>query len=189
MCHIYIGSTVTASAAAWSIDGHGGKDVSKYMKKHFYQAFVEASASDSSDNKENNSNNSNSFVKSALKKALHSVDQDILTGPVSKSLHYQGCTSCMVYLDKLAAGSSSSLTSSVLSANVGDSRAVLARGVKAVDLTEDHKPNLPSERDRGESVSVWRSLLYWLCNEKLLRVQYCRRCVSVFPGLPPLSLV
>lgn len=36
-------------------------------------------------------------------------------------------------------------------AHAGDSRAVLARGARAVRLTEDHKPCLPAERMRVEA--------------------------------------
>jgi len=36
-------------------------------------------------------------------------------------------------------------------AHAGDSRAVLARGRRAVRLTEDHKPCLPAERLRVEA--------------------------------------
>jgi len=35
-------------------------------------------------------------------------------------------------------------------ANAGDSRAVLCRGGKAIDMSEDHKPNLPAEKARIE---------------------------------------
>jgi serine/threonine protein phosphatase PrpC len=131
-------------------DGHGGKDVSKYMKDHFYKAFENtlfhsisgASASASSDA------TTDCVVSNALKKALSAVDDDILTGPTSRKLHYQGSTSCMLYLEK--SGSQDSPFTSVVSANVGDSRAVMARGLKSVELTEDHKPNDPLERQRGE---------------------------------------
>jgi protein phosphatase 1G len=49
-----------------------------------------------------------------------------------------GCTAvvCLVRPDVLVV------------ANAGDSRAVLSRRRQAVPLSEDHKPNLPTERDR-----------------------------------------
>merc|ERR1719476_703845 len=37
---------------------------------------------------------------------------------------------------------------SIVVANAGDSRAVLCRRGKAIDLSEDHKPNLPQELAR-----------------------------------------
>lgn len=40
----------------------------------------------------------------------------------------------------------------IISLNIGDSRAVLCRGGRAFDLTIDHKPNLPSEKERIENL-------------------------------------
>lgn len=39
----------------------------------------------------------------------------------------------------------------IIAANCGDSRAVLCRAGKAIELSEDHKPELPSERRRIEA--------------------------------------
>lgn len=38
-------------------------------------------------------------------------------------------------------------------ANAGDSRTVLCKKSKAKDLSEDHKPELPSERNRIEKAN------------------------------------
>lgn len=37
---------------------------------------------------------------------------------------------------------------SYIAANLGDSRVVLARGLQAIELTNDHKPELPLETER-----------------------------------------
>jgi serine/threonine protein phosphatase PrpC len=149
-------------------DGHGGADVSKYMKTHFYGVFLKAlddvyeSDSDASaraNGSSSSSSSSTSHVTASLRKALASIDHDMLTGPQSRHLHQQGATSCMVYLHKSSSGASS-----LISANVGDSRAVLARGGRAVDLTEDHKPDLPSERARGTHSCATKTLLAVDCS-------------------------
>ena len=56
---------------------------------------------------------------------------------ISKHDHV-GSTATMVALDN----------SSIWSVNVGDSRSVLCRSGKAIDLSIDHKPNMPSELER-----------------------------------------
>jgi len=48
-----------------------------------------------------------------------------------------------------------------ITANLGDSRAVLCRSGKAVDLTQDHKPDLPAEKQRVEALGgrvAWHGL-------------------------------
>ena len=41
---------------------------------------------------------------------------------------------------------------SIISCNIGDSRAILSRHGKAIDLTVDHKPDSPSEKARIEKL-------------------------------------
>lgn len=81
----------------------------------------------------------------ALKSAFEKIDAE-----VQRISHwsYQGSTALAVKLHKHV----SSPKTVLIAANVGDSRAVLCRGGKAVDLTKDHKPNDPEERKRIEGL-------------------------------------
>jgi serine/threonine protein phosphatase PrpC len=81
----------------------------------------------------------------ALKAAFEKIDAE-----VQKISHwsYQGSTAVAVKLHK----SASSNNTVLISANVGDSRAVLCRAGKAIELTRDHKPNDPDERRRIEGL-------------------------------------
>ena len=51
-----------------------------------------------------------------------------------------GCTACVVLITK----------TEIYCANAGDSRAVVCRKGKSKNLSEDHKPDLPSEKRRIE---------------------------------------
>ncbi len=84
----------------------------------------------------------------ALRGALKRIEREVLR---QDDLEYQGSTAVVVivHVDELG-------HRSLLSANIGDSRAVLSRGGKAVDLTRDHKPSEEREMARiramGEEV-------------------------------------
>lgn len=54
-----------------------------------------------------------------------------------------GCTACVALVTK----------AEIYVANVGDSRAVLCRKGKAIEMSEDHKPNLEKERTRIEKAN------------------------------------
>ena len=43
----------------------------------------------------------------------------------------------------------------LLVANAGDSRAVLSRRGRAIDLSRDHKPSCPAERERVRAAGAW----------------------------------
>ena len=93
---------------------------------------------------------------SALKSAFEKIDNE-----VQRISHwsFQGSTAVAVLVCDLPLTTSSiteqhhhQTKTMLVSANVGDSRAVLSRAGKAVALTKDHKPNDPSERARIEKL-------------------------------------
>lgn len=130
-----------ADTAAFAVmDGHGGKEVARFCERYLP---VEISKGPSQD------------PHAALVSAFHRMDERLAEPDVFEELRehggflsgaqasdanpeFVGCTAvvCLVQPD------------CIVVANAGDSRAVLARRRQAVPLSEDHKPNLPVERDR-----------------------------------------
>lgn len=79
-------------------------------------------------------------VAAALKDSFDQVDKEILH---NDEYEYQGSTAVATLLHEASDG-----TRTLLSANIGDSRGVLSRQGRAVDLTRDHKPNDDTEKAR-----------------------------------------
>jgi len=163
-------------------DGHGGHGVSSYLKDHLYntiQTTLQSGANDTNDttdttaSKKNywddkddtqdeldddeddddlsNDNNNASIVKysKAIQQSITKIDNDVLS---KTDLEHQGSTAVAIYLHEDIITNQRT----ILSANVGDSRAILSRRKKAIDLTRDHKPNEEKERNRilamGETI-------------------------------------
>eukprot|EP00956_Cyclotella_meneghiniana_P024927 scaffold50956_cov73-Cyclotella_meneghiniana.AAC.5 len=59
-----------------------------------------------------------------------------------------GSTACAVVIHE----NTTTGKRSIISANLGDSRAILSRNGTAIDLTEDHKPNNKLEKERIEAL-------------------------------------
>ena len=81
-----------------------------------------------------------SAVANALKDSFDLIDKEILA---NDEYEYQGSTAVAILLHEANDGART-----LLSANIGDSRGILARDGKAVDLTRDHKPNDDKEKAR-----------------------------------------
>lgn len=79
-------------------------------------------------------------VATALRDSFDQVDREILK---NDEYEYQGSTAVAALLHETPAG-----VRTLLSANVGDSRGILSRRGRAVDLTRDHKPNDDQEKAR-----------------------------------------
>ncbi|KAG9409136.1 hypothetical protein AC1031_019399 [Aphanomyces cochlioides] len=109
-------------------DGHGGADVATYLKEHLYDAIVNALGPKDTWSIED--------IEQSLRLAFREADAAIL----DREWLTQGSTATAVLL----------IDDLIWSMNVGDSRAVLCRNGRALNLTRDHKPNDPIERARIE---------------------------------------
>ncbi|XP_021274358.1 probable protein phosphatase 2C 47 [Herrania umbratica] len=108
-------------------DGHGGLDAASFTRKNILKFIVEDS---------NFATGTKKAVKSAFMKADHAFAD-------AKSLDSSSGTTALTALI---------LGKTMLIANAGDSRAVLGKRGRAIELSKDHKPNCTSERLRIEKL-------------------------------------
>ena len=149
-------------------DGHGGSGVSGMLRDHVHRLYskalsqqhseeIQRSANDEIlvvDNDDSNetatvTHTGSSFPSiqshiSAIRGALKRIERESLR---HDHFEYQGSTAVVVLVH---VGENGERT--LVSANVGDSRAILCRGRKAVDLTRDHKPSDEREKARIRSM-------------------------------------
>ena len=122
-------------------DGHGGKEVAIFVERHFCEELLK------------NSNFSSSRFESSLRETFLQMDRLILSKEGQKELtriqkdlpdsapvamvadSFAGCTAVVA----LVKGRT------LYVANAGDSRCVLAEEGKAIEMSHDHKPDLPVE--------------------------------------------
>lgn len=116
-------------------DGHGGKSVASYACNGLYVAFLQHLG-------ESQRSHSRAEIEAAFVAAAATVSQQIDRFPMWL---YQGSTACSVFVN---VDEDSAAPVSYTSMNIGDSRAVLARGRETIPLTIDHKPDSPSELKR-----------------------------------------
>ncbi|GMI57275.1 hypothetical protein TeGR_g11331 [Tetraparma gracilis] len=144
-------------------DGHGGSQVSKHLRQTLPGRFDRALRAGSAEARVNQA--SAAEVEVALSQALRGAARDVERKP---TWQYQGTTAVCVYVHDEGAGDAGEEGEegggadastddkwkgrTLVVANVGDSRAVLSRGRKALDLTTDHKPNDKKERERVEKL-------------------------------------
>ncbi|KAL7448879.1 hypothetical protein ACHAWC_000999 [Mediolabrus comicus] len=131
-------------------DGHGGAAVSRYLRQNLYanvQAALPMSASAVEANMKGRQDESSTLASrdvlimaSAICSAFDKVDNEVQD---ISHWSYQGSTASAVVIHQNVDG-----TRTIISANVGDSRAILGQNKQAIDLTRDHKPNDEVERNR-----------------------------------------
>lgn len=137
-------------------DGHGGGGVSTWLRSQLYgllQHYLKETHWEEQEDEHDNRKPSLSAYVAALRKAFSQVEKDVVA---QETLAYQGSTAVAVVMHESDDGHRT-----LISANVGDSRAILSRRGKAIDLTRDHKPNEEREKARilnmGEAIE-WDSL-------------------------------
>lgn len=125
-------------------DGHGGAMVSRYTSDTIYDKIKKYLAVES----EAAHPSIGALVKS-ISSAFDELNDEVLS---VDDYQYQGSTAVAVYVHE----DEVTKERTIVSANVGDSRAVLARGSRAVSLTRDHKPDDEHEKKRilsmGETI-------------------------------------
>ncbi|KAK9914888.1 hypothetical protein WJX75_001932 [Coccomyxa subellipsoidea] len=115
-------------------DGHGGPHAADFVRANLFDSLL-------------GNPNFPSDVPMALGEAFVETDKRYLQADTGANRD-DGCTAVTAVL----------MDHTVVVAHVGDSRAVLSRGGKAIPLSEDHKPNRSDERSRIEAaggVVVW----------------------------------
>lgn len=146
-------------------DGHGGSAVSAYLRDSLYKLVQQAlkqkqweesddeiltttvqglppSTSPSFEDLEGKGASVSAHV-SALRTGFEQAEKNVLK---ETKWNFQGSTAVVVWIHETSTSDGAQRT--LVSANVGDSRAVLSRNGKAIDLTHDHKPNEEHEKAR-----------------------------------------
>ena len=117
---------LTDANIAGVFDGHGGSGISEFLQI-FLLPEIEKRLQD----------DHGAGIEEVMKAAIAEIDKQALQ---IERFTFEGSTAVVVKLHE----------GKWVTANVGDCRAVLSREGKAVDLSNDHKPNAPTERERIE---------------------------------------
>ncbi|KAG7550220.1 PPM-type phosphatase domain superfamily [Arabidopsis thaliana x Arabidopsis arenosa] len=108
-------------------DGHGGARAAEYVKRHLFSNLITHPKFISD-------------TKSAITDAYNHTDSELLKSENSHNRDAGSTASTAILVgDRLVV------------ANVGDSRAVISRGGKAIAVSRDHKPDQSDERERIEN--------------------------------------
>jgi protein phosphatase 2C family protein 2/3 len=113
-------------------DGHGGPLVSRFVGKRLHEMFDMLWKA--------SHGNGQVTMAGMLTKTFMMMDEAIARDTTGEESGSTGSTSCVVVVNRPE--------KRFWCANSGDARAVLCRANRAVDLSFDHRPSLPSERKR-----------------------------------------
>ncbi len=106
-------------------DGHGGADVAHYCAKNLMPALQQCPLFSSN-------------MRAALIQAIEKTNSDLGKSDLKDAAEFMGSTAIVAVIKD----------NDLFIANVGDSRAILSRGGKAVALSQDQNPTRPDEFER-----------------------------------------
>jgi serine/threonine protein phosphatase PrpC len=145
-------------------DGHGGGGVSTFLRENLHDKInkhLQKSLKAGGGHQENNNAHSVPKMVHAIRAAFNEVDSEVLA---IDDYQYQGSTAVAVYLHE----DTNSGARTLISANIGDSRAILSRNQRAVEITRDHKPDDDVEKERLISIG---ETIEWDNYSKVYRVR------------------
>lgn len=131
-------------------DGHGGKLVSKFAKDTLPTFFIK---------KNNKLFKDSEYTAKYINKVFKKFN-GILEKRHPRAASYSGSTCCMGIITR---DEKSDKKGNILwIINAGDSRAILGNKIGlAIPLSHDHKPNMPDERKRIESIEGGKNKIYY----------------------------
>ena len=161
-------------------DGHGGKEVAIFVERHFCTELEKLSNYQS--NRFDHALRENFLLMDRLiqtkegQRELTRIQKDLPESSNSTLTmdSFAGCTAVVALIKG----------KNLWVANAGDSRCVLAEGGKAIEMSHDHKPDLPGERSRiaraGGTVEDGRVMGNINLSRSIGDLEYKRN-----PALPP----
>lgn len=124
---VYLGLPICGCDFVAVYDGHGGPLVARYAGKKTHEIF-DGLCRQSND------------IAASLVKAFLLTDESLSRETTPDESGSTGCTANAVVV--------SHTSKKIYCANSGDARSVLCRNGQAINLSEDHRPSLESERNR-----------------------------------------
>mmetsp|Transcript_59309 Transcript_59309/g.109627 ORF Transcript_59309/g.109627 Transcript_59309/m.109627 type:complete len:648 (-) Transcript_59309:36-1979(-) len=121
-------------------DGHGGRECVSFIRRHLHMNFVAALHAKGGLDR---SSQVHQDIYECLDYGFKETDRQFLS-MVQQGQGYTGSSGCAAVVACIVGGW-------VWCANVGDSRAIICRGGKAVALSLDHKPDREDEASRIEA--------------------------------------
>jgi len=113
-------------------DGHTGPSCADYLRNHLHEEII-TSLKDL-----DKTHDVHNYIYSGLQSAFRRCDEKFLASSLGTVCDYSGATACAVLM----------IGNMIWCTNAGDSRAVLCRNGRAIDLSVDHVPSRMDEKMR-----------------------------------------